>query len=61
MEPHMSARSQQVPSYRLHKASGQAVVTLCGRDLYLGPHGSPESRSKYDLKTLGELTQIAVS
>lgn len=36
-----------VPSYREHKASGQSVVTLDGRDHYLGTHGSPESRSKY--------------
>ena len=36
------------PKYRLHKASGQAVVTLNGRDHYLGPHGSSESREKYD-------------
>ncbi len=40
------------PSYRLHKASGQAVVTVRhfdgGRqDVYLGPHGSPESHQKY--------------
>jgi hypothetical protein len=40
-----------VPSYRLHKQSGQAVVTLTdgigGRhDVLLGPHGTPESRSE---------------
>ncbi len=33
-----------VPSYRLHKASGQAVVTLSDRDVYLGIHDSPQSR-----------------
>jgi integrase len=32
----------------LHKPTGQAVVTLDGRDLYLGKHGSPESRAEYD-------------
>jgi hypothetical protein len=37
-----------IPSYRLHKASGQAIVTLSGRDYYLGGHGSPESRKKYN-------------
>jgi len=37
----------RVPSYRLHKSSGQAVVTLSGRDHYLGPHGTPESKSAY--------------
>lgn len=39
--------SPQLPSYRLHRATGQAVVTLSGRDHYLGKHGSPESRAKY--------------
>ena len=38
----------QVPAYRLHKQSGQAIVTLSGRDHLLGPHGSTESREKYD-------------
>ena len=37
-----------VPSYRLHKPSGQAVVTLNGRDLNLGPAASPDSRQEYD-------------
>jgi integrase len=36
-----------VPSYRLHKQSGQAIVTLSGRDVLLGRHGTPESREKY--------------
>ena len=36
------------PSYRLHKATGQAVVTLNGRDLYLGKHGTPASRIACD-------------
>lgn len=36
-----------VPSYRLHRRSGQAVVTVAGRDLYLGPHGSSASRERY--------------
>lgn len=37
-----------LPSYRRHKASGQAVVTLNGKDHYLGPHGSTVSRNEYD-------------
>lgn len=37
-----------IPSYRRHKASGQAIVTLCGRDFYLGPHGTKVSRAEYD-------------
>lgn len=35
------------PSYRLHKRPGKAVVTVAGRDIYLGPHGSPASRERY--------------
>jgi integrase len=35
------------PKYGLHKASGQAVVTIRGREQYLGKHGTPESREKY--------------
>jgi integrase len=38
----------RTPSYRLHRPSGQAVVTLNGRDIYLGKHGMPESRAEYD-------------
>lgn len=38
---------RKLPSYRLHKVSGHAVVTIAGRDHYLGPHGSPESLDAY--------------
>jgi len=38
---------RRVPSYRLHKASNPAVVTLCGKDFYLGEHGSTASHEKY--------------
>jgi integrase len=38
----------RTPSYRLHKPTGLAVVTLSGQDHYLGRHGSPESRAEYD-------------
>ena len=44
----MPARSLRTPSYRLHKPTGQAVVTLDGRDFYLGKHGTPASRAEYD-------------
>ncbi|MBX3413902.1 MAG: tyrosine-type recombinase/integrase [Pirellulales bacterium] len=37
-----------LPKYRQHKASGQAVVTLNGTDVYLGPWGSKVSRLEYD-------------
>ncbi len=43
-----SKMPHRVPSYRLHKASGQAVVTLCEKDHYLGQHGTPDSRAEYD-------------
>ena len=33
------------PKYRKHRASGQAVVTLNGRDIYLGPHGTKASKA----------------
>ena len=35
-----------MPSYRYH-VSGQAIVTLGGKDFYLGKHNSPESHAKY--------------
>jgi integrase len=41
-------QSHRTPSYRLHRPSGQAVVTLAGRDIYLGKHGTPASRAEYD-------------
>lgn len=44
----MPARTPRTPSYRLHKPTGQAVVTIRGRDLYLGKFGSPESKAEYD-------------
>ncbi|MCR9292300.1 MAG: site-specific integrase [bacterium] len=39
--------SKRVPSYRLHKPSGQAVVTINSKDHYLGRHGSKESKAAY--------------
>jgi integrase len=41
----MSART---PQYRLHKPTNQAVVTLSGKDFYLGRFGSATSRAEYD-------------
>jgi hypothetical protein len=37
-----------VPRYRRHRASGQAVVSLAGRDHYLGPYGTQVSKDQYD-------------
>lgn len=40
--------SHELPSYRLHKPKGLAVVRLNGRDIYLGRYGSSESRTAYE-------------
>jgi integrase len=44
----MPSQSPRVPSYRHHKPSGQAVVTLSGRDIYLGKYNSAASRAEYN-------------
>ncbi|MFP6667591.1 MAG: site-specific integrase, partial [Pirellulales bacterium] len=44
----MPAKTRKIPSYRLHKPTGQAIVRLAGRMHYLGTHGSDSSRQKYD-------------
>jgi len=36
------------PGYWNHKPSGQAYVRIDGKDHYLGPYDSPESRDRYD-------------
>ncbi|HUT10977.1 MAG TPA: site-specific integrase, partial [Thermoguttaceae bacterium] len=36
------------PKYRKHRASGQAVVTIQGKDFYLGPWKSKASLVEYD-------------
>ena len=36
-----------IPSYRLHKPTGQAIVSLCGKMFYLGKYKSKTSREKY--------------
>ena len=36
------------PAYLLHQRSGRARVRINGKDHYLGPYDSPESRDKYD-------------
>jgi len=43
----MPARLPRTPKYRLHKPSGLTVVRINGRDIYLGPYGSPESQAEY--------------
>lgn len=44
----MPRLGNRVPKYRLHKQSGQAVVTINGRDFLLGRHGSKASEVEYD-------------
>jgi hypothetical protein len=44
----MSPALRRPPSYRLHKSTGQAVVTINGKDIYLGRHGTPASVQLYD-------------
>lgn len=35
------------PKYRKHKASGRAVVTIAGKDHYLGKYGTKASKDEY--------------
>jgi len=43
----------RVPSYRLHKSTGQAIVVIKRKFYYLGKFGTEESRRKYE-KIIGE-------
>ena len=49
----MSASPVRIPSYRHHKPSGKAVVTLGGRDYYLGPWNAKASCTEYQ-RLVGE-------
>ncbi len=44
----MPRSANYVPKYCKHKGSGQAVVTIRGRDHYLGPYGTKGSHLEYD-------------
>mgnify|MGYP001189056198 CR=1 FL=1 len=44
----MRTAGKSVPKYRKHRASGRAIVTLSGKDHYLGPYGTKVSRLEYD-------------
>lgn len=48
-----SEPAAKVPSYRRHRPTGQAVVTLNGKDHYLGKWNTKASRSEYD-RLIGE-------
>ena len=52
-------RKPHVPAYSLHKPSGRAVVKVKGRSIYLGPHGSTESREAYARIVAGVLAGVA--
>lgn len=41
-------RKQTIPKYGLHKPTGQARVTLNGKQHYLGQHGTEASRQLYN-------------
>lgn len=43
----MPKLTNAVPKYRRHEASGQAVVTISGKDHYLGKFGSKASKVKH--------------
>src|SRR4051812_24362043 len=47
------ARNPRLPKLRHQKSRNLAVVRIAGRDVYLGPYGSPESREKY-ARVVGE-------
>jgi integrase len=44
----MPVRTPRTPSYRLFKPRGQAVVTIDGKDHYLGKYGTAQSKAEYD-------------
>jgi hypothetical protein len=44
----MLAKDRKILSYRHHKSRDLAVVTINGKDIYLGKYKSPESSRKYD-------------
>lgn len=49
-------RNRKPPKYRLHKPSGRAYVEIEGKAIYLGKHGSAESRERY-ARTIAEWEQ----
>jgi integrase len=44
---HAMPRAPRQPAYRLHKARNCAVVTIGGKNRYLGPYDSPQSHQQY--------------
>jgi hypothetical protein len=48
-----------VPSYLNHAPSGRARVRIDGKDHYLGPYGSEESKAEYVSVTVPEGTTFS--
>src|ERR1700722_11904938 len=48
--------SERIPSLRRHKPSNQAVVTLNGQDIYLGPWPANLRKPPPEIKTLYDST-----
>ncbi len=46
-------QTPRLPKYRRHKPSKQGVVTILGRDYYLGRYGTPGSLQRYE-RLIGE-------
>ena len=44
----LTSPSSRVPSYRRHKPTNQAVVTINGQDVYLGKWNTAASKAEYD-------------
>jgi hypothetical protein len=53
----MPRLGRSLPRYRQHRASRQAVVTLNGRDHYLGAYGTKASKVEYD-RLIGEWPRL---
>jgi integrase len=44
----MAATLRRIPGYLHHRGTGQARVVLNARTIYLGPYGTPASRTRYN-------------
>jgi hypothetical protein len=47
-DPHHARHNPRQPSCREHKGSGQAVVTIDGKDIYVERYGTKSSKAEYD-------------
>lgn len=44
----MPVRPCSIPKLRHHKGSGQALVVIGGKSIYLGKYGTPQAQEQYD-------------